>query len=229
MKMLELFKCKHMLVALSLSLMALTLVASAQRLSEEHRFVRQKIVYLNQEADELTTSLKDQRVRFAREYLIARVRRVLHNYDARLSSEEQRNIIEAIMAASDEFKLNPALITAIIETESHFNIRARSYPGARGLMQVMPHTGREIAQKLGISWQGAKTLYQPAENIRIGTYYFAKMIKQYGEVQKALIAYNEGPARVNYRLRRGYKLSLRYQRKVMQAFEKHNRIGPLFA
>ncbi len=93
--------------------------------------------------------------------------------------------------------LNPAIIFGLIRRESAFNKDARSPVGARGLMQIMPRTGRQIAKDLNESWQGKNSLYNPVKNLRYGSYYYQKLLNQFnGHYALALAAYNAGPHRV---------------------------------
>lgn len=104
---------------------------------------------------------------------------------------------EEILTAAKEFNLEPTLITGVIFTESHFNPRATSRVGARGLMQLMPGTAAGIANKLGDTSYTADKLYEPATNIRYGSYYLRSLLDRYGEVDVVLVGYNGGPGVAN--------------------------------
>lgn len=100
---------------------------------------------------------------------------------------------EHIIKYSKEYKIEPALSAAIIYTESHFNPKAVSRVGARGLMQIMPSTGVGIAERIGDEKMG--DLFDPETNIRYGIYYIAEKISYYnGDINAALAAYNGGNA-----------------------------------
>jgi soluble lytic murein transglycosylase len=83
-----------------------------------------------------------------------------------------------------EHQLQPALVKAVIAAESNFDPDAVSRRGAQGLMQLMPQT----AAALGV----ADPLH-PTENVRGGTRYLRLMIDRYGDLERALAAYNAGP------------------------------------
>jgi hypothetical protein len=85
------------------------------------------------------------------------------------------------------------LIASLINAESAGNPNAISPKGARGLMQVMPATGAEVAQQLGMT---DYDLMNPDDNQKIGTAYFNQMLDQFGDPQLASAAYNAGPNRV---------------------------------
>jgi soluble lytic murein transglycosylase len=95
-------------------------------------------------------------------------------------------------------QLDPGHVFAVIRTESAFNKDARSGAGAMGLMQLMPATGRSTARKYRIPLASTKSLYEPEQNIRIGTAYLKQVMEQFDRsVVLASAAYNAGPHRVN--------------------------------
>lgn len=95
--------------------------------------------------------------------------------------------------ANDAHKYDrAALLMGVIQTESEFNRRARSRVGARGFMQLMPATaallqGRRLSKE---------EITDADTNITLGVRYLNEMIREMGSVEKALLAYNAGPAAV---------------------------------
>jgi len=138
-----------------------------------------------------------------------------------IDEEELYRLSEIILAESSKYDIDPLLLLAIIETESSFSNSAVSNKNARGLMQIVPETAKAIANAEEIEWEGYKTLHTPATNIRIGTYYFKKLLKRFdGDVELALAAYNNGPTRVAKLIRDGEAPPSKYSRKVLRAYKR---------
>lgn len=101
----------------------------------------------------------------------------------------QLNAFEfAINSAAKKYRVDPALVRAVIHAESAFRPGARSKKGAMGLMQLMPET----AQDMGVS-----NALAPEENIFGGVRYLAWLLEQHqGNTMLATAAYNAGPGAV---------------------------------
>ncbi|TCD05573.1 lytic transglycosylase domain-containing protein [Erythrobacteraceae bacterium CFH 75059] len=94
------------------------------------------------------------------------------------------------------------MVHAIARQESQFAQNAISHAGARGLMQLMPGTAREQAERTGMTYLAADLLGSPDYNIRLGDGYFQRMLANYGgSYVLAVAAYNAGPGNVNRWLR----------------------------
>ena len=86
------------------------------------------------------------------------------------------------------------MIAAIIYQESRFNPDAVSPAAAKGLMQIIPRTGDAIASALEKNDYHEKSLLDPAESIRMGTWYFKQLLDQFdNRIEVALASYNGGP------------------------------------
>ncbi len=104
---------------------------------------------------------------------------------------------EVARNASDQ-GLEPAMVLAMIRQESAFKIDAASPRGARGLMQLMPSTGRRVARSVGVRLKRRNELFDPALNVKLGTVYFRRLLdRTQGNHVLALGAYNAGPHRVD--------------------------------
>lgn len=93
--------------------------------------------------------------------------------------------------------IDPALVAAIIRQESSFNPHAVSVAGARGLMQVMPSVGQQVARSLGFPLWDPGLLFDPDANLELGVAHLASSIRQYGDIPRVLAAYNAGGSRVS--------------------------------
>lgn len=89
---------------------------------------------------------------------------------------------------ASHYAVPPALVKAVIAAESAFNPRAVSHKGAQGLMQLMPQTAAGL---------GVQDPFVPEQNVRGGTSYLRSMLDRYGDITRALAAYNAGPAAVD--------------------------------
>jgi peptidoglycan lytic transglycosylase len=102
------------------------------------------------------------------------------------------------------YRLNPALLAAVIEQESKFNADARSSAGAIGLMQLQPATAKGIAIRTGGSRFVLSDLTNPEINVRYGAWYLRHLLDKYGNERTALAAYNAGQENVD-RWRRAHE------------------------
>ena len=103
---------------------------------------------------------------------------------------------DELLARAEPHELDPYLVAGLIRQESEFNPRARSRAGARGLMQIMPATGRGLARRLGIQPFSTGQLYQPELSLRLGTFHLKQVFDRYpNELEISLAAYNAGEHR----------------------------------
>jgi hypothetical protein len=134
----------------------------------------------------------------------------------RLSLDKLRPVI---LRAARRYRLDPALIAAVIKAESAFDPKAVSWAGARGLMQLMPNTAKLM---------GVKDSFDPEQNVMGGSRYLREMLNRFGgDLTLAVAAYNCGPERVA-RVRRVPDIAetRNYVRTVKANLEM---LGPLFS
>jgi soluble lytic murein transglycosylase len=98
---------------------------------------------------------------------------------------------------ADHYRLEPALLAAVIEQESKFRADAKSSMGAIGLMQLQPETAKGIALRTGGHGFVLQDLYDPEINVRYGAWYLRHLLDKYADERTALAAYNAGQANVN--------------------------------
>ena len=119
----------------------------------------------------------------------------LYARPALIRSKYKLDYREQILTSSKEFELDPYLVCGVIFTESGFRPQAKSNVGALGLMQLMPATGLEEAELLGLEGITESMLSEPELNIRLGCCYLRKLLDEFKNESVALAAYNAGPGR----------------------------------
>lgn len=94
-------------------------------------------------------------------------------------------------------RLDPVLVRSLIRQESAYHPRAVSTSNAMGLMQLIPPTAKEVAVDLKLDIDLPEAMYQPELNVKMGTAYLGKLLRQFsGNVPAALAGYNAGPHRL---------------------------------
>lgn len=137
-----------------------------------------------------------------------------------LSAIEEDRLAEVILGESEAYSVDPLLVMAVIKTESTFYNWARSYKGAMGLMQLLPSTGRWMAEELDLEWKGDYTLYDPFLNVRLGIHYFSTLKGRYkDDTVLTLAAYNSGPTNLASLIRSGATPPKRYANKVLANYK----------
>ena len=105
---------------------------------------------------------------------------------------------DLISRNSEQFRLDPALVAAVIYEESSFDDGSTSSSGAQGLMQLMPGTAGWIAGKLGRPVPTETEIRDPDRNIYYGCWYLRYLLDRYGGSEMlALAAYNGGTDNVD--------------------------------
>jgi len=125
-----------------------------------------------------------------------------------------RPYLELVEKYSQEYGISPSLLYGLIRTESAFREAVVSRAGAVGLMQLMPKTAKDMAERLkregGPDYFGENGIVDstnPSLNVHIGTYYFKYLQDYFKDTILALLAYNGGQNRVR-RLRSASKLPI---------------------
>jgi soluble lytic murein transglycosylase-like protein len=121
-----------------------------------------------------------------------------------------------ISRAADKFKLDSALIKAIIKAESNFNYKAVSPVGAQGLMQLMPKTASALS---------VDDSFHPEKNIEGGARYLRYLLNVYkGDLNLALAAYNAGEkavAKYHYTIP-PYRETQNYVKRVLSFYRSYS-------
>ncbi len=152
-----------------------------------------------------------------------------------VSDDEAWEVAQVILEESAKHKLDALLISALIQVESGFQYAAVSPSGARGLMQIMPDTGRALTRALRreIGLRPAafrpEWLDDPFVNIRLGVYYLHDLKNQFHDWRLALSAYNFGPAEIQSRLENNVAFSSDFAGIVLAAYRGYlNKKQPSF-
>jgi len=134
-----------------------------------------------------------------------------------LSGDLRFRLAQLIVDQSLEWDIDPWLVYSIIKLESRFVVDAVGRAGEIGLMQVLPSTGRMVAERtLGVKDYQTSMLFDPAFNIEVATTHFAYLLQIYdNNVSDALTAYNAGHANVAKRT---------YAQKVLQFYGEYRQL-----
>jgi soluble lytic murein transglycosylase len=135
---------------------------------------------------------------------------------------EKLSLAALIVSESKRAEIDPLFVTAVVRTESHFRNKAVSRRGAKGLMQLMPATGRYISKLSRIELKNSDALSNPETNIRLGVWYLKHLHERFqGDRNHALVAYNWGPTNLRRAMANGSQLpqeSVQYVHRVISHY-----------
>jgi len=154
-----------------------------------------------------------------RQQAIREILEVLERHPTGLASVTKEELAEVIYEEATRHNLDPKFILALIAIESSFQNWSVSEQGAKGLMQIMPYVAESLAQELGIEYSGDRTLFNPYLNIKMGTYYFTQLTKDFNDIRLALAAYNYGPTYIKSLIEKKEGIPLNYNRKFLTAYQ----------
>jgi soluble lytic murein transglycosylase len=104
---------------------------------------------------------------------------------------------DMVTTAAKQRGFDPLLFTSLMHQESDFDPYVESVAKAKGLTQIIPQTGNEIARALGIKGFQQEDLYHPKQNVQFGAYYFSERLKRNRSIDRALASYNAGDGNVD--------------------------------
>ncbi len=145
-----------------------------------------------------------------------------------------------VILYSEKYQVDDNLIFALIKAESNFNVNATSGKGAKGLMQLMEDTAKDVAKKVETKIEIDKLeekLLEADTNIQLGTKYISVLIERYGNIPIALTAYNAGIGTVDNWIEKGiikengedienvpYKETNNYVRKILRDYKIYKKL-----
>ena len=149
-----------------------------------------------------------------------------------------RYFLKDITEQAQKHGADPRLVLSIMREESRFNVRAKSPAAARGLLQFIIGTARDVGRSIGLLEVDAQDLYEPDVIIQLGARYIGDLQKQFGgNPYKAAAAYNAGPKQASLweRMAPGpgddqfltavnFDETKNYVRKVLNSYERYREI-----
>ena len=155
----------------------------------------------------------------------------------KLYPREYENLVKLY---SEKYQVDENLIYAIIKAESNFYVSATSSKGAKGLMQLMDNTAKDVAKKIDVNIdlsQINEKLLDADININLGTKYVSILLEKYGNVALAVTAYNAGIGTVDNWIEKGvisddgydienipYKETNNYVRKILRDYRIYQKL-----
>jgi soluble lytic murein transglycosylase len=149
-----------------------------------------------------------------------------------------RDYYPIILEDAREHRADPRLVLAIMREESRFDPRARSVSSARGLLQFIIGTARQVGRRLGLVEVSPEDLYEPRIVIRLGAKHVGDLTADFGgNPYRVAAAYNAGPAQARlwarmaagtgddaYLTAINFDETKRYVGKVMNSYERYGEI-----
>ncbi len=157
---------------------------------------------------------------------LMRIYSIVGSYRSDIAESEIWRISEVIFEESAKRAIDPLLVLALIHVESRFQSAAVSPMGARGIMQIMPDTGKFLAETLAHEYGfhpvafRPESLDDPVLNVRLGIYYLQDLHKQFQHLNLALAAYNCGPGEVQNRVENNLQMSDEFATLVLDAYQR---------
>lgn len=149
------------------------------------------------------------------------IARALASKGTGFSPKQEAHLAATIVREARAAHVDPLLVTSVMQVESGFNPYAVSNVGAVGLMQLMPATAGWVAKDDPTPPRGGH-LFDLEKNVHLGCQYLAALIRQFGSVDRALVAYNMGPAAARKALSgpRAQALLAGYPRNVTSIYKR---------
>ncbi len=119
------------------------------------------------------------------------------SYEKRFYNKFNYPVIATPKIVNNKQMPKQEIVLAIIRQESEFDLKANSWAGARGMMQLMKYTAKIVAKQAKLPYSLSRLTTDPEYNIKLGSYYFNGLLNDYNGIYPfAIAAYNAGPNRV---------------------------------
>jgi len=185
----------------------------------KEKITKEQFTEIYMQLQELTGMISEEK---KREFYMNRIVNIVSSNNKQLESETIYNIAKNIYEVALKYKFNPFLICALIKVESNFIVDSISDSYAYGLCQVRRFIAKELAENIGIEWDGAeKTLLNPEKNIKIGIHYLAVLYDDFGDIRLALTAYNYGPFKVQEFLSQDNEIPNGFTEKILHYYAQY--------
>ena len=177
------------------------------------------LVYLVNEKFDLEKQVNFQQKRITELEQKLQLYKVIEDFQIGFAPEETGRLTNVIFDESRKYHYDPLFLVSVILTESSFRKHEVSDSGAIGLMQLRALAGQSVADLAGVPWSGPRTLMQPEANIKIGSAYLFDQILKFGDVKKAVVAYNVGETRLRGLIRENKPMPSQYLNKVADVYK----------
>jgi len=176
------------------------------------------LVYLIKDKFDLENQVSFQQKRITELEEKLQILKAIDDFQIGFKQEEVQKLADVIYTESKKYQYDPLFVMAVILTESSFKKGQTSSFGARGLMQVVPFVGQNIAPTAGVDWSGKETLFDTESNIKLGTLHLFEYILKFGDVKNAIMAYNVGETKLRDLMKTNQPLPVGYLNKVMENY-----------
>ncbi|MBN4076490.1 transglycosylase SLT domain-containing protein [Gemmatimonas aurantiaca] len=178
------------------------------------------LMYLINGKYELEDQIRYQQVQIAEMEEKLKILRVIDDFQIGFNPSEKVKLANVILNECDRYGYDPLFLMGLILTESSLRRGQTSSKGARGLMQVMPMIGRDLADETNVEWASNETLFDFEANIKIGSLHLFRQILKFESVDKGLISYNHGETALRRHIRKNNPLPRDYLRKVISKYQE---------
>ena len=156
-----------------------------------------------------------------KQMVIRQIVEYMKSKNVKLQDDRLTGMASTVYEESQLYELDYRLVLAVMKVESNFKQDAVSRVGARGLLQIRPSLAKYISRDAGVTYNGAKCLYEPDKNIRLGVYHLSQLIDDFKNVSHALHAYNAGSKKAKGKLSRNMEPTNRFVKLVLKEYEKN--------